>query len=203
MAASSNSYQFEITLKGPKPSIWRRIQVPEEYNFYELHVAIQDAMGWHDCHLHQFDMKHPQTGEKISIGTPSSDFGFEAIIPEQTAKITKYFVNVNDKALYEYDFGDGWEHEIVLQRIMPSEADVEYPRCVAGKRACPPEDCGGVWGYAELLKILASPETDEYMEKIEWLDSLGVEDFDPDEFDPEEIYFEDPAEHAHFVRMYS
>lgn len=169
MAESANVYQFRITLKDIKPAIWRRIQVPSTYNFYELHVAIQDAMGWFDCHLHQFEMKHPQTGEKISIGKiPEDDYGFgrgPEVIPEERAKISTYFANVNDKALYEYDFGDGWEHEIVFQRIIPSKPNVDYPRCVAGKRACPPEDCGGTYGYEELLEILADPNHQEYAEK--------------------------------------
>lgn len=201
MAARSNIYQFKITLKGAKPKIWRRIQVPETYNFYALHVAIQDAMGWRDCHLHQFEMKHPQTDEKVSIGEPSSEWGFEAVIPEKNVKITKYFVNPYDKAVYEYDFGDGWEHEVVLERIMLSEANVEYPRCVAGKRACPPEDCGGVYGYEQLLKILADPDHEEYKERKEWLDQIDREDFDPDEFDPDEIFFQDPIDRANLIRV--
>lgn len=189
MAAISSVYQFKISLKRTKPKIWRRIQVPSTYTFYALHVAIQNAMGWDGGHLHQFDMKHPRTGGKISIGEPAPDyygFGTE-IIPEENAKITKYFVAAKNKAIYLYDFGDGWQHEIVLEKIMPPETDVNYPRCVAGKRACPPEDCGGVGGYEELLKILADPEHDEYKDKIEWLEEIGRDDFNPDDFDPESV----------------
>lgn len=198
MAASSSVYQFKITLKGPKPAIWRRILVPETFNFYDLHHAIQDAMGWQDCHLHLFDMKNPQTNEKISIGKPLSDYGFEKVISGKNVKIAEYFVNINDKAVYEYDFGDGWEHDIVLEQIMPAQANVKYPLCTAGERACPPEDCGGVWGYEELLKILADSDQDEekYLEKSEWLYSNGYHPyyFEEDEFDPDDVYFQNSDE---------
>lgn len=192
MSARSNIYQFKISLKGTKPKIWRRIQVSATYTFEDLHVAIQNAMGWDGGHLHQFDMKHPRTGEKVSIGQPAPDYGFgygfgPEVIPEDNAKITSYFLEPKNKAVYLYDFGDGWHHDVVLEKIMPPEANVEYPRCVAGKRACPPEDCGGIWGYAELLKIIADPEHAEYKEKMEWLEDIGRDDFDPDEFDPKSV----------------
>lgn len=193
MSADSIIYQFKISLKRTKPKIWRRIQVPAaSYTFSDLHVAIQNAMGWDNVHLHQFDMKHPRTGLKISIGQPAPDYGFDyglgpEIIPEENAKVSKYFVAEKNKAIYLYDFGDGWAHEIVLEKILPSEAGVKYPRCIAGKRACPPEDCGGVYGYEELLKIIADPEHEEYKEKMEWLEEIGRDDFDPDEFDPTSV----------------
>lgn len=187
-------YQFKITLKGIHPNIWRRIQVPGNYSFYDLHVAIQDSMGWSDYHLHQFEVKYPITGTKVSIGQQSSDFGFEHVIPEDDAKIARYFVSEKDKALYEYDFGDGWDHQIVFEKKILPVANVEYPRCVAGKRACPPEDCGGIWGYGELLQILANHEHKEYKEKMEWLAQFGNDHFDPEEFDPESINFDNPKE---------
>lgn len=191
MPKRTNVYQFKITLKGIEPAIWRRIQVPERYNFHDLHDAIQDVMGWHDNHLHQFDMKHPQTDEKISIGKPTSEKGFEALLPERKAKITEYFVNVNDKAVYEYDFGDQWQHDVVLEQIMPSEAKVKYPRCTAGERACPPEDCGGIRRYEELLKLLADPDPNQktFKKKMDWLDFIGQHDFDPEYFELDNVHF--------------
>lgn len=189
--ARSKIYQFKISLKGIKPKIWRRIQVPGKYSFYELHAAIQDAMGWSNCHLHEFTMKIPTTGQRISIGSPSPDdlgFGPETI-PEENAKIARYFVSAKTKATYLYDFGDGWNHEIVLEKIISPEADVDYPRCVAGKRACPPEDCGGSWGYQKLLEIIRNPLHDEHKERMEWMDELGYDDFDPEEFDPKSVQF--------------
>lgn len=188
-SAGSNVYQFKISLREIKPKIWRRIQVPGNYSFYELHAAIQNSMGWGNGHLHQFTIKNPTTGQKEIIGTPSDD-GFDfgpSIVPEQRAKIARYFDAEKKKAYYCYDFGDGWYHEIVLEKILAPEANVQYPRCVAGKRACPPEDCGGVYGYQELLQVIANPRHEDYKEKMEWLEEAGYEDYDPEKFDPESI----------------
>lgn len=184
-----NIYQFKITLQDIKPKIWRCIQVPENYNFCDLHAAIQDSMGWNDCHLHQFRIKKPETGDEVTIGIPDEDgFGVQGIIPGKKAKIAKYFITPEDKAIYEYDFGDGWRHEIVLEKISSAEDGAMYPRCVAGARACPPEDCGGPWGYAELLEIMKDKEHEEYEEKMEWLG----DGFDPEDFSPEGVDFHDP-----------
>jgi hypothetical protein len=188
-----NVYEFKITLKDIKPKIWRKIQVPEDYNFWDLHVAIQYAMGWEDYHLHQFEIMNPKTGDKVQIGMPDDDnmCGDELVI-ETKARIAKYFLSPKDIALYEYDFGDGWEHEIVLEKILPAEPGTDYPKCIAGERACPPEDCGGPWGYEELLEIIKDPKHPEYTERIEWLG----EDFDAEEFSPEEVEFDDPKERS-------
>lgn len=186
-------YQFEITLKGAEPPIWRRIQVPETYSFWDLHVAIQDAMGWEDYHLHQFEMVDPSTGTKVEIGKPDEEFGFEwgrKVLPGWKQKIADYFSMENRLADYIYDFGDNWEHTIELEEILPRDKDVEYPRCIAGKRACPPEDCGGVWGYENLLKIINDPEHEDHEEMMEW---IGGE-FDPEHFDVDEVRFDDPDE---------
>lgn len=186
-----NIYEFKITLKEIKPKIWRKIQVPQTYNFWDLHVAIQDAMGWEDYHLHQFNMGDPKTGEKVSIGIPDEDGIVDYhIIPGAEAEISKYFLSPKDKALYEYDFGDGWEHEVVLEKILPAESGAKYPRCIGGARACPPEDCGGPWGYQALLEIMNNPDDPDYAEKMEWLG----DDFDPEEFTPEEVYFDNSKE---------
>ncbi len=152
-------YQFKVTLKGVRPPIWRRIRVPETYTFWELHVAIQDAMGWLDYHLHAFHGQDPTTGREEEIGIPDDDG--EAwdpqVIPGWERRIAPFFTPGNPRMEYVYDFGDDWQHEIKLEKILPSQEDVTYPRCVAGKRACPPEDCGGVWGYGELLEIISDP----------------------------------------------
>lgn len=190
-AAQSIIYQFKITLKDSKPKIWRRIQVPSTYRFSDLHAVIQNAMGWMGGHLHQFNMKHPVTGRKIQIGEPHHDdavFGMD-IIPEERAKIAQYFIAAKKKAFYLYDFGDGWYHEVVLEKIIAPEANVQYPRCVAGKRACPPEDCGGISGYENLLHILADPAHDEHKERMEWMEDIGMEDFDPEAFDSNSVNF--------------
>lgn len=184
MAANNNIYQFKVSLRVIKPKIWRRIQVPGYCTFDDLHAVIQNSMGWGDGHLHQFTIKDPRTGRKETIGTPDDTFGFGPdIIPEENARIARYFVAEKNKARYLYDFGDGWDHEIVLEKILPPEEGIHYPRCVAGKRACPPEDCGGFGGYERLLEIIADPDDEEHKERMEWLEECGYENFDPEKFD--------------------
>ena len=127
----------------------------ETYTFWDLHVAITDAMGWQDYHLHEFEVVEPRTGTKVFMGDPDEEFEDDReILLEQKEKIARYFTPENGHARYAYDFGDGWQHTITLEKIVPREENVEYPRCLAGKRACPPEDCGGTWGYVEFLEVL-------------------------------------------------
>lgn len=150
---SDQVYQFKITLRGIKPPIWRRIQVPESCTFWGLHVAIQDAMGWQDYHLHAFGIPDPATRRKATIGIPDGPLDTE-FLPSVRLKIADYFSMANRLASYEYDFGDGWLHEIRLEKILPEKEGVGYPICIAGKRACPPEDCGG----------RCTPQTDVWLE---------------------------------------
>ncbi|MEA1943947.1 MAG: plasmid pRiA4b ORF-3 family protein [Euryarchaeota archaeon] len=144
-------------------------------------------MGWLDYHLHKFEMTDPSTGLKVNIGIPYDDFGRE-ILPEQKQKINRYFSMDNRSADYVYDFGDTWEHKIQLEKILPREKGVTYPICIKGKRACPPEDCGEIWGYEDLLEIIRDPDHEEHEEMLEW---LGGE-FDPEHFDAKEVSFDDP-----------
>jgi hypothetical protein len=181
-------YQFKITLNEIKPPIWRRIQVPENYTFWDLHVAIQDAMGWLDYHLHQFEIVNPSYGMKESIGIPDEEFGDE-VLPGWEQKIAKYFSPANKIAYYIYDFGDNWEHTVQLEKILPCEKNVRYPVCVEGNRACPPEDCGGIWGYHDFLEIIMDPGNEQYEEILEW---VGGE-FEPEAFNPAEVIFTDPV----------
>ena len=136
-------YQFKITLKDIKPPIWRRIQVPETYTFWDFHVAIQDAMGWLDAHLHVFIIVNPTTGFKVNIGIPEDEFDKE-FLPGWGQKIAHYFSMENQTADYIYDFGDTWRHKIRLEKILPRDKNIDYPICIGGKRAGPPEDCGGL-----------------------------------------------------------
>ena len=185
-------YQLKVTLKGIRPPIWRRIQVPGNYSFWDLHVAIQDAMGWFDLHLHSFEMINPKTGFKEEIGIPDDDFGAfdHDVIPGWERRISSYFTTDNSKALYLYDFGDDWTHEIRLEKTLTPDKDIAYPRCIKGKRACPPEDCGGAWGYEEMLETLSDPEHEDYENTVEWIGEF----FDPEYFDLSEIEFEDPQD---------
>ncbi|KAI9561155.1 hypothetical protein GHT06_012111 [Daphnia sinensis] len=195
-ARTSNVYQFKITLERTHPAIWRRIQVPENYNFKQLHLAIQQAMGWQSCqydyHLHQFEMRNPQTSREVSIGIPD-DQGFGGLIgkilDEKRVKISNYFSLSNNTARYDYDFGDGWDHTILLESILPAVAGTRYPQCIAGERACPPEDCGGPHGYKCLMEIMANPSHREYRERKEWLSMIGIEELKPADFDHRSVLF--------------
>ncbi len=169
-------YQLKVTLRGSKPPIWRRIQVPSDIRLGKLHQVLQIAMGWTDSHLHQFI-----TAEGY-YGTPDPDFGMD-VRSERTVPLNRVLQAPKDKIIYEYDFGDSWEHEVLLEKVLEPDPAVRYPICLTGKRACPPEDCGGIWGYAELLETLASPDHPEHESILEWVG----EDFDPEAFDPAEV----------------
>lgn len=184
-----NIFQFKITLKDTKPPVWRRIQVPETYTFWDLHVAIQDAMGWYDCHLHEFDIFNKWKVVKVQIGIPD-DEGWRDILPGWEVKIADYFSLQNHRALYTYDFGDTWQHEIVLEKILPADSSKHYPLCIDGKRACPPEDCGGIGGYLELLYVLLHPKHRRHRELTQWLGKP----FDPEYFDFLKVGFDNPEE---------
>lgn len=190
-------FQFRISLQDITPDIWRRIQVPENYSFWDLHVAIQDSMGWLDYHLHQFKID-TATNETITIGIPPDDFDDddEYTEPGWKVRIAKYFKRPGDSAYYEYDFGDNWAHEILFEGILLAEKGVKYPQCIAGERACPPEDCHGAYGYERLLEILADRSHEEYREMVEWLKghAKNYYPFKPEHFDPKKVRFDDPHE---------
>jgi hypothetical protein len=191
MAKTRHVYQFKIILEKSDPVIWREIQVPDSYNFWDLHVAIQDSMGWLDGHLHQFKLHNLQTGERNRVGIPvEEEWGGSFILPGWKIYIAAYFSLQNKQVLYEYDFGDEWEHNITLEKILPLEPGIEYPRCLAGKQACPPEDCGGIWEYNNLLKILKNPQHVDYQEMKQ---QLGRE-LHPEEFDPQSVRFDNPKQ---------
>jgi hypothetical protein len=182
-------YQFKISLKDTEPPIWRRIQVPENYTFWDLHVAIQDAMGWSDYHLHQFELTDPVTKKIVDIGIPDEELDESPMFPGWEYKIADWFP-IHKSADYVYDFGDGWEHRVELEETLPREASATYPTCIGGKRACPPEDCGGSGGYEEFLEAINDPNHEEHEELLDW---VGGE-FDSEHFDPTEVGFDDPEE---------
>jgi hypothetical protein len=183
-------YQFRIRLEDIEPDIWRVIQVPETYSFWDLHIAIQDAMGWHDYHLHEFILINSLSGKKSRIGIPPEEILDDETIPGWKEMIADYFSMENKSAIYIYDFGDNWQHNVTLEEILPEEEKQDYPRCIDGQRACPPEDCGSIPGYEDILEILDNPDDEEYEETLEW---LGGE-YDPEHFDPAEVHFDDPEE---------
>ncbi len=187
-------YRFGVHLRGTDPPIWRLIDVPGEYRFWDLHVAIQDAMGWLDYHLHEFSITAPDSGRPVTIGMP--DYGCHEVLPDSECAIADYFRSPGDAATYVYDFGDGWQHELALSRVLPSEPGVRYPICRDGERACPPEDCGGVGGFRRFLDILADPDHKEHDDMVTWLmDHVGpYHPYDPEDFDPAAVAFDDPLE---------
>jgi hypothetical protein len=183
-------YQFKISLKEITPIVWRRIQVPTNYNFWDLHVAIQNSMGWLDYHLHQFSIKRPHAHKFTEIGIPDEEEFFDdiEILPGWYVDVSSYFTDLGVLANYKYDFGDGWEHGILLEGLLIKEKGTKYPQCVEGERKCPPEDCGGVPGYFDFLEAVLNPMHEEHKRMIAWYGSK----YDPDDFDPKKVRFDNP-----------
>jgi len=185
--------QFLIVLQETDPLVWRRIQVPARYTFWDLHVAIQDAMGWQDCHLHEFRIVDAAERAIASIGIPDED-GEPAdrpMLPGWEIPLAEFFDGRAfhaPPALYAYDFGDDWRHTIIDEGIRAKAAGLKYPRCLAGDGRCPPEDCGGVHGYASLLATLANPRHPEHKTMLEWAGGP----IDPQVFDPSAVRFDSP-----------
>jgi hypothetical protein len=173
-------YQLKVSIKGAKPPIWRRILIPASMELIDLHHAIQAAMGWYNCHLHQF-----RQGRTNFVPNPDPEFmgfgGFDDV-DSKGMRIDHLLQSEKDKISYEYDFGDSWEHTVLLEKILEPEEGKPYPVCIKGKRACPPEDCGGIWGYYNLLDILENPADEEHEEMLEWVGGkIDPETFDLDE----------------------
>jgi len=170
-------YQLKITLKGSDPPIWRRVVVRSDMPLRRLHGVIQRVMGWTDSHLHRFIV-----GETY-YGTPDPEMmGFgRQTLSEKRYTVAEVAPAVKRSFVYEYDFGDGWEHKIVVEKILPPDPEFQHPICLAGANACPPEDCGGIGGYNELIEILADPQNPEHESMKEW---LGY-DVDPARFNIE------------------
>jgi hypothetical protein len=154
-------YQIKVTLQGAKPPIWRRLEILHDTKLEDLHKIIQTTMGWMNGHLHHFIVGH----DYYNPPSEHDDFG----INYTGIKVNRFLRSVGNRIQYEYDFGDSWLHIIELEEIKKKEKDINYPRCIKGKRACPPEDCGGIWGYMELVDIMKNPKHPEYEEMSEWL----------------------------------
>ena len=168
-------YQLKVTLKESHPPIWRRIQL-RDCTLGKLHEVLQVAMGWKDSHLHQFIVR----GERYGPADPEDADWDMKIEDEEKLSISQVAKMVRrGRIIYEYDFGDSWQHDILLEKLFEPEPNVSYPRCIEGARACPPEDVGGVWGYAGFLEAISDPNHEDHDEKVEW---IGGE-FDPSTFD--------------------
>ena len=177
-ARSGLLYQLKITLLGvTKPPVWRRVLVPD-ITLRDLHDVIQLAMGWEDDHLHMFS-----TGGQ-DYGTPG--MGLDCA-DDARVRVSQILAGPGDRLRYTYDFGDDWEHDIVVEKTRPAAPGEARPSCVAGKGACPPEDCGGAWGYAELKEVLADPADEGHLDRLEWMGLDTGEDFDPSEFSAADV----------------
>jgi len=183
-------HQLLIVLADTDPLVWRRVQVPASYSFWDFHVAIQDAMGWSDCHLHEFRVVvDGERGGVERIGLPMQEFGDDRPLrPGWTVPISDVLVRGLLPMLYLYDFGDDWQHVVMYEGPAPVERGVTYPRCVSGARRCPPEDCGGPHGYAELLEAVGHSSHPRHDELREWLGG----DFDPESFNARAVRFDNP-----------
>jgi hypothetical protein len=182
-------YKFKITLTGIKPTIWRHLVVPSNYSFWDLHVAIQNAMGWMDYHLHEFTVINPDSGRQELIGVPNDDTYGDQVLASWKKKLKKY-IGVNNKMQYIYDFGDHWVHEIKFEGVHEEIQGMKYPICTAGARACPPEDIGGIFGYEEFLEAINNPKDERYEEMLELVGGV----FDPEAFDPTQVIWSDPEQ---------
>ncbi len=167
-------FQLKVTIKGIRPPIWRRLQVPGEATLADLHDILQTAFGWENAHLHQFVIG----GAFFGVSDPMGGMWDEEMTDERRTSLRDAVGVRLKKFVYEYDFGDDWIHDIVVEKVLAPEAGVAYPRCLAGKRAGPPEDCGGPWGYAALLEAVGDPDHPEHAEMLEWLG----EEPDPEAF---------------------
>jgi hypothetical protein len=170
-------FQIHISLRDSRPKIWRRILVISDISLIDFHKIIQTTMGWTNSHLHQF-------GVGKLIYAPD-EFELEDSKDSYKIKLSKVLQKENKKIKYEYDFGDGWIHDILLEKILPFDNTLKLPTLIDGKRNCPPEDCGGIRGYDELLEIISNPKHKEHFEMLEWLGG---------EFDPEFLGIEEKNE---------
>jgi hypothetical protein len=181
------TFQLKIQIKGiTKPPVWRKLLVPSNFTFDRFHIIIQIAFGWDDSHLYQFGDMEDFRSSSQSISIPSEG-DWKPVKDSRKVKLNSIFKTEGQKYLYIYDFGDSWEHQITLETILPD--DLKKAKCIGGKGACPPEDCGGVWEYEDMKAILKNePDSDEAKEYRDWLGLENDEDWETvNGFDIEEV----------------
>jgi hypothetical protein len=173
-------YQIKVTLLDTDPPIWRRLLVPADLTLEQLHYVLQLAMGWEDCHMHEFRIGQQRFGTPDPMETA---FGGSRTASERTARLWNVLGRAGIKAVYTYDFGDSWDHRIVVEKRLPPEPGRAYPACLAGERHAPPEDCGGIPGFYNLLEAIRNPKHEEHEELLNWVGG----GFDPDAFSVDEV----------------
>lgn len=173
LSKAQTIYQLKISLRETQPPIWRRVQVLDTATLGQLHWVIQQSMGWTNSHLHSFNI------QGIEYGMSIPDFGMEEmeVEDEQTTLLNDIIAGEKFKFSYLYDFGDSWEHDILVEKILEADPTIIYPICIQGRRACPPEDCGGVWGYEEFLSAIQDSTHPEHEEMLDWVGGK----FDPED----------------------
>jgi len=168
-------YQIKVTLRGTRPQIWRRLQVWGDTTLLQLHRILQVAMGWTDSHLHQY-----RRGSTY-YGTRDPEFGVERE-SERSTRLGDVLARPRDRMVYEYDFGDSWEHDVILEKIVPVSPGLRYPLTLAGRGACPPEDVGGVGGFYHFLEALGNSQHPDHADMVEWWgETFNVEFLDLDD----------------------
>jgi hypothetical protein len=179
--------QFKIELKGTQPLVWRRIQVLNTATFWDLHVAINDAMGWMDRQVHQFEVLHPQTGMIELFGVPDQALRLEGVLAGWMHRVSSYLsLPCNHEMAYVYDFKDAWEHRVIFESEQPAQS-IRYPICLGGGSACPPEDVGGPAGYQQFLHAIHDPHHAQHRACVSWVGRR----FDPEFFDLARVEFDD------------
>jgi hypothetical protein len=171
--------QIKVKLLGvSKPPVWRRLALRADTSLDHLHEMIVAAFGWQDYHMHVF------TSGPDEFGVPDPELGFA---DERHVSLGQLIGGVGDRLRYTYDFGDDWQHEIVVEDLLDADPEIHYPILIAAKGACPPEDCGGPWGYAELKEILADPSHEQHQEMLDWLGLENSSAFDPNAVTTDQI----------------
>ncbi|MEQ8676701.1 MAG: plasmid pRiA4b ORF-3 family protein [Aggregatilineales bacterium] len=179
----ANIYQLKITLHHSKPPIWRRMLVSGDTKLEQLHMIIQIAMGWWNAHLHQFIIDRIYYAADLGeFGLDFEDWGGRKL-REDNFVLSDLIKTEKKKFRYEYDFGDSWYHDILVEKILPPDPNQKLPVCIKGKRACPPEDVGGIYSYDFFLEAFKDPNHPAHEDYIQWVG----EDFDPEAFDLDAI----------------
>ena len=172
IGAKTQIFQLKIQLRGVRPPVWRRLLVPGEMTLAELHGVVQTAMGWSNSHLHEFEID----GERYGMPDPEGES--DEVADEARVPLLR-IAGEGTRLRYAYDFGDDWRHDVTVEKVFPPQPGTRYPSCIAGRRACPPEDVGGPWGYQDFLAAVGDPDHEEHQDWLEWVGGR----FDPAEFD--------------------